>query len=84
MSSKPSKLRNDFLEYSSQQVTMARLAKDLFEAFRPDDIYPSCLTCRNFDHKPELCKIATPPQRPPADIIVRGCPMYRDADEIPF
>lgn len=50
----------------------------------PLDIHPTCITCRNFDKRTEYCCIAKPPQRPPAEIIARGCQAYDDVDEIPF
>ena len=42
----------------------------------------SCCTCDNFDQVNEVCKIANPPQRPPARVIAFGCPAYQD--EVPF
>lgn len=45
-------------------------------------LYQSCINCENFDEKNELCKLAK--QRPPARVIVFGCPKWEDKDEIPF
>ncbi len=44
-------------------------------------IYQNCLNCENFDHATEFCKLAN--QRPPAKIIVYGCPKW-EYDAIPF
>ena len=40
----------------------------------------SCIYCTNFDEENELCRLAN--QRPPARVIVQGCPKF-DL-EIPF
>lgn len=50
-------------------------------ALYPDDIYPSCITCRQFNDA-EICKLVG--KHPPAKIIVRGCEAYQDAYDIPF
>lgn len=43
----------------------------------------SCINCLQFDHASETCLLTLPkPQRPPAKIIVQGCPAW-EAD-IPF
>lgn len=46
------------------------------------DPFQTCVTCTNFDHSKELCKLCG--LRPPADVIAYGCPMYDDDTEIPF
>lgn len=48
------------------------------------DIYPfqSCINCINFREQTEICGLAN--QRPPAKIIVFGCPQYEDKNEVPF
>lgn len=43
-------------------------------------ILPTCANCGNYDHNREVCKLAG--QRPPAVVIVRGCPSWED--DIPF
>jgi len=47
------------------------------------DTYPfqSCINCLNFT-KQELCKLVN--ERPPAQVIVFGCPQYFDIQEIPY
>lgn len=46
-------------------------------------VYKSCLNCINFrEHQNEICGLAN--QRPPARVIVLGCRMWEDKDEIPF
>lgn len=46
------------------------------------DPFQSCLTCINFDEPSEVCKLYK--QRPPARIIVNGCPSFDDISEVPF
>lgn len=46
------------------------------------DPFRSCLTCINFDEPSEICKLYK--QRPPARIIVNGCPSFDDISEVPF
>lgn len=52
----------------------------LFDRLEP--IYESCLNCDNFNEKDELCKLYN--KRPPARVIAYGCPLWKDAYEIPF
>lgn len=44
--------------------------------------FQSCLFCLNFKNDIEICKLAN--TRPPAKVIVFGCPEFDDRDEIPF
>ena len=48
---------------------------------KTDYIYQGCINCNNFNQTLELCKLAN--QRPPAKVIVFGCPKW-DFDGIPF
>lgn len=50
----------------------------------PLDIHPTCLTCNHFLKAAELCGFEGCNQRPPAEVIARGCKHYDDVDEIPF
>lgn len=71
------KLRVDAY-YDIQSHIVAGLERVATEYF----IYRSCLTCEYFNEKAELCKLAN--QRPPARVIVFGCPKWVDVKEIPF
>jgi len=42
----------------------------------------TCLDCEHFTEGPDTCGLVHPPARPPARIIVLGCPKYVAA--IPF
>lgn len=42
----------------------------------------SCLNCMHFEEAKELCGFKGYNQRPPARVIVTGCPSHED--EIPF
>lgn len=44
------------------------------------NILPTCANCGHYDHKQEICKLAS--SRPPARVIVKGCPSWED--DIPF
>ena len=43
-------------------------------------VFPSCINCEYFNHINETCDKVN--QRPPAHIIVSGCPEWQQ--EIPF
>jgi hypothetical protein len=47
-----------------------------------DDVTKTCLNCAHFSPKNELCMFNGTNQRPPAKVIVSGCPSHED--EIPF
>lgn len=56
---------------------------------KDESIFQSCITCHFFEEITEKCKIAG--SRPPARVIVYGCPKYVERstgkdldDEIPF
>lgn len=42
-------------------------------------VMPCCLTCTEFEEGTEKCRLAN--ARPPANVIVYGCPQW---DDIPF
>ena len=56
---------------------MLRLAEKIVR----ERVIPSCITCDNFDHKIEMCKLYR--ERPPARVIAIGCISWRN-DEIMF
>lgn len=58
--------------------------QSLFNRLLYYDEYPfkNCLNCTNFNLKTEICKLAN--QRPPAKVIVYGCPSHDDVGVIPF
>lgn len=47
-----------------------------------DNATKTCLNCEHFFEKDELCRFNGINQRPPARVIVTGCPAHQD--EIPF
>lgn len=47
-----------------------------------DEATKTCLNCTHFFEKDELCRFNGTNQRPPARVIVSGCPAHED--EIPF
>ncbi len=55
----------------------------LFERFidtlHAEGYFRNCTECFNWNEQKEICKLAN--QRPPAKVIVKGCPEY---DPIPF
>jgi hypothetical protein len=56
---------------------MLRLSEKLIR----ERVIPSCVTCDNFEHKMEVCKLFM--ERPPAIVIAGGCIYWRN-DEIMF
>lgn len=38
------------------------------------EIWPTCINCDNFNEEEEKCKLYD--QRPPARVIVKGCPQW--------
>lgn len=44
--------------------------------------YRNCLTCMAFNEKDEICK--TYARRPPARVIVFGCPSYDDMNLVQY
>lgn len=47
----------------------------------PTDIWQSCVSCRFFEDDRLCSKYG---KNPPGSVIVKGCPAYEDAVEIPF
>ena len=76
MSNKP-KLRMDAY-YDLQSI----IADGLSRLAEQNHIYRSCINCFNFKETSEICILAN--QRPPARVIVFGCPKWEDKDIIPF
>lgn len=58
------------------------LSRRLVEQWSDMGLYRTCVNCGNWNSKEELCRIAVPPRRPPAKVIVVGCELH--SDEIPF
>lgn len=56
----------------------------IWTQFHRLDMFPfrSCINCLNFKEDQEICVLAN--QRPPAKVIVFGCPMHVDIKDIPF
>jgi recombinational DNA repair protein RecR len=71
-------------EHKDRQGAIAEVVTALTKAVRNelDRATRTCLNCQNFDEKSELCKFNSYNQRPPARVIVTGCPSHED--EIPF
>ncbi len=61
-----------------------RIVSAAYNTIENTEEYPfqSCLSCIHFKEITEICNLAN--QRPPAKIIVYGCPKYEDINEIPF
>ena len=64
----------------------SKIVQSAFEALEKNAIkyfpFQSCLNCKNFNEPDELCILYK--MRPPAKIIVFGCPSYDDIGDIPF
>lgn len=75
MSSKP-KLRREF------EFDIECALRLLLRQYEGRSVIQSCISCTNFDHPKELCKLCG--LRPPADVIAYGCAKYSDDTEIPF
>lgn len=61
--------------------SVAKLALELAEYMRDKGLLRSCVNCEHWSGaKTELCSLAN--QRPPATVIVTGCPAH--TDNIPF
>lgn len=61
-------------------IDVKLLLNRIFEQI--DYPFQNCLNCLNFREKEEICILAN--QRPPAKVIVYGCPMYEDKEDVPF
>lgn len=64
--------------------TAAAISVELGKIMRKhiDAATKTCLNCEHFFEKNELCRFNGINQRPPARVIVTGCPAHQD--EIPF
>lgn len=62
------------------QEQLSAVKKEIIEKLDRVIFRQTCITCENFDHDTEICRLAN--QRPPAKIIVLGCDKW--ADDIPF
>lgn len=67
------------------QLLTGEFVRIIRERFAREDIYASCLTCRNMDatnrYNP-ICKKFN--ATPPIDILVNSCSEYDDHDDIPL
>lgn len=71
------------LRFDAYYDLQSAVVKALNEVEEQNHIYRSCINCINFrEHQNEICGLAN--QRPPAKVIVFGCQMWEDKDEIPF
>lgn len=59
----------------SARATLSLLLKE------KDACRSTCVECLHFDDKKELCTVAHPHRRPPAQIIAYGCELF---EYIPF
>ena len=66
-----------------RQITAIEVKALLNKIFVQHD-YPfqNCLNCLNFRVETEICGLCN--MRPPAKIIVYGCDLYEDKEDIPF
>lgn len=58
------------------------ITESLNKLAEQNHIYRSCINCINFNQRQELCWLVK--QKPPAKVIVFGCPKWEDKDQIPF
>lgn len=67
---------------ADRQGAIAAIVADLTKAMRRElaTATKTCLNCLHFDEPSEKCKLCN--LRPPARVIVSGCPKHED--EIPF
>jgi multimeric flavodoxin WrbA len=54
-----------------------RLYLELMDLFLRERKFHTCVSCSNFEAATEVCRLAG--QRPPAEVIVLGCPSYVSA-----
>lgn len=69
-----------------RREAISRIGEVLSQVVFPDSqaMIESCLNCQHFNEAGELCKLANPPQRPPARVIAFGCDEFADNDLIPY
>lgn len=60
---------------SLEAETKEALANFIIEAYHRNKMFHSCVTCRHFEN--EGCALADG-ARPPATVIVEGCPAYEE------
>lgn len=70
------------LRRESQSDLQSRIYLALWKELEAVHVYKNCLLCCNFREQTEICSLAN--QRPPARVIIEGCKMFEDKDEIPF
>jgi len=70
------------LRPNSRHELRANIYNTLENIFETEFIYIGCLNCANFREKDELCSLVM--QRPPAKVIVYGCPKWEDKEDVPF
>ncbi len=58
------------------------ISKAVRDIVKYKDAYQNCLNCEHFIEQTEICKLAN--ARPPARIIVYGCPKHCDKEQVPF
>lgn len=58
----------------------ARLHEIIQEVMGEDDVWKTCVNCKQFNEDKELCLVCNPPSRPPARVIAFGCPAFEEAD----
>lgn len=58
----------------------ARLHEIIQEVMGEDDVWKTCVNCKQFNEDKELCLVCNPPSRPPARVIAFGCPAFEESD----
>lgn len=64
------------------QAFKKEMHKLIQEVMDEAGIYKCCLNCCKFNEDTELCKLCTPPARPPARVITFGCPAFVELDAV--
>lgn len=60
------------------------IAMALMEILQRHGYLRNCVSCDHWDVIGERCLFDKLRRRPPASVIVEGCPSWKEADEIPF
>jgi hypothetical protein len=63
---------------------LSLLLNEWFEEHGPTALFQTCATCHHMSRHPNPAFCHKYGQVPPASVIVTGCPMYSDIEEIPF